>query len=221
MKMSCKGMPPWCVYASVLSADPLALGHDIQSVIPYVDGLHWDVMDGHYVPNLTIGPALVRRARAQFPNVWFDVHIMAEPAQDILSLFWNLEIQSLSFHPSTVESVELCLDALYQRGIKRGFALNLEDAPLTWPLFWWHDIDYIVVMAVKPGFPAQTFTQRALDHIRQLRAQFPSLPILVDGGITADTAMQCHSAGASGVISGNFIFQENVYQERAHRLRVQ
>jgi ribulose-phosphate 3-epimerase len=210
---------PWCVYASILSADPLALGGEIQSVDPYVDGLHWDVMDGHYVPNLTLGPALIRRARTTFPAVWFDVHIMAQPAQEILGLFWDLEIQSLSFHPATVESVETCLSALHQRRIRRGFAINLEDDPFSWPSSWWNQVDYAVVMAVKPGFPAQTFNDASLDHIRQLRARFPSLSIVVDGGITNQTAPQCYAAGANGVISGNFIFQGTDYQKNVAQLR--
>ena len=217
--MFCNETGAWCVYASVLSADPLALGQEIQSVVPYVDGLHWDVMDGHYVPNLTIGPSLIRLARTTFPSVWFDVHIMAQPAQEILALFWDLEIQSLSFHPATVTSVEICLDALHRRGIQRGFAVNLEDTPLSWPSSWWNHVEYAVIMAVKPGFPAQTFTDRALDHIREIRIQYPHLRIIVDGGITQNTARICHAAGANGVISGNAIFQEKNRQEGAHCLR--
>jgi ribulose-phosphate 3-epimerase len=217
--MTYNGAHAWCVYASILSADPLALRSEIQSVAPYVDGLHWDVMDGHYVPNLTLGPALIRRARTIFSDVWFDVHIMAQPAQEILTLFWDLEIQSLSFHPTTVDSVETCLSALHHRSIRRGFAINLEDDSLSWPSSWWNQVDYAVVMAVKPGFPAQSFNDASLDHICQLRTHFPSLSIVVDGGITNQTAAQCYAAGANGVISGNFIFQGTDYQKNAAQLR--
>ena len=216
----CSSIEAWRVYASVLSADPLAVGRDIDRVLPYVDGLHWDIMDGHYVPNLTIGPALMRRARTQFPEAYFDVHVMADPGQDIIPLFWDLGIQSLSFHPKTVPSVEVCLDELHRRGVQAGFAVNLEDTPLTWPPSWWDKVDYVVVMAVKPGFPAQTFTDSALEQVRAMRNRFPHLSIIVDGGINQETAQACRTSGASGVISGNFIFEGGAYQARTQALRL-
>ncbi|GAJ46098.1 ribulose-phosphate 3-epimerase [Holospora elegans E1] len=209
----------WRVYASVLSADFLYLGENLKKVSPYVDGMHWDIMDGHYVPNLTLGPFVIEKARALLPNLWFDVHIMATPSEDIIKLFIDLPIQSLAFHPKTVKNPLTLIHDLHRKRIQAGFAINLEDDLSVWPLRWLNTIDYFLVMAVKPGFGGQKFNSKALQKISFLRRNAVHADILVDGGIVSETAKLSQNAGACGVISGQFIFHKTLYEERGKILK--
>lgn len=213
-------MPRLGVYASMLCAHPLRLEEEIRRAGQYCDGLHWDVMDGHYVPNLTFGPHIVRAAREVTPNVWFDVHIMACPGDAIIPLFWDLPIQSLAFHPNTVEDPLGVLEGLKMRGIQGGLAVNLEDQLETWPKAWWAHMDYGLVMAVKPGFGGQAFGEAALKNIQKMVQLLPDKPIWVDGGVNAQTASMAVAAGASGLISGNFLFGQENFEEGVGQLKV-
>ena len=209
----------WKVFASVLSANPLCLEQELCTMSPLVDGFHWDIMDGHYVPNLTLGPHVIQKARSILPEVWFDVHIMANPSDDIISLFETLPIQSLAFHPETVKNPLTVIEALHRKGIYAGVAVNLTENLHAWPTLLWNHIDYILIMAVKPGFSGQKFHPHALNQIRTVQRYTTDAGIWVDGGIIPETAHQCRTFGASGVISGKFLFEHQVFSEKRTLLR--
>ncbi|ETZ06982.1 ribulose-phosphate 3-epimerase [Holospora obtusa F1] len=206
------------IYASVLSADFLSLAKNLKDVALYVDGLHWDVMDGHYVKNITLGPKFVLESRSLFPDIWFDVHIMASPSEDIIRLFFELSVQSLSFHPKTVKDPLKIINLLHSKRIKAGLAINLEDDLSVWPVSWWERADYLLVMAVNPGFGGQKFNNKALKNIDFIR-QCTASDIFVDGGIVPETAQLCQNRGVMGVISGNFIFRHTSYKESIEALK--
>ena len=210
----------WKVLASVLSANPLCLEDDLCTISPLVDGLHWDIMDGHYVPNLTLGPHVIQKARYVLPKIWFDVHIMATPSDAIISLFQGLPIQSLAFHPETVTQPLTIIEALHRNNIYAGIAINLTENLNTWPSTLWDKIDYILVMAVKPGFGGQKFDPRALNQIQNIYHHISNACIWVDGGIVPETAQQCLAVGASGVISGKFLFEHGILREKCTLLRL-
>lgn len=219
MCLNPKILDTWKIYPSILSANPLHMGEELQAISRYSDGLHWDIMDGHYVPNFTFGPHLIQKARTLLPKTWFDLHIMASPADEILPLFTSMDIQSLAFHPDTVANPLNVLLGLRQHGIKPGLAINLEDDISSWPKILWDCADYVLVMAVKPGFSGQIFNAQCLQHIAIIKNYIPHKDILVDGGIVPETAALCKKAGATGVISGNFLFQNHAHKERVQQLR--
>lgn len=187
---------------SILSSDFGRLNEDIASVEAFVDTLHVDVMDGHFVPNLTFGAPVVRCIKTKLP---LECHLMVENPEMYVEAFAKAGAHSFIFHIETTTKAKELVQMIHSAGMKAGVSLNpateLETIQDLLPL-----VDSVLVMSVNPGFGGQAFMPVALEKIRAIRAQFPDLDISVDGGINAETGKQCVDAGASTLVAGSYIF---------------
>lgn len=194
---------------SVLSADFARLGEEVQAVLDAgVRLVHFDVMDGHFVPNLTIGPAVVAALaeRVHRAGASVDVHLMVEHPDDFLERFVAAGADGLSVHVETSPNLHRTLSRIKELGASAGAVLNpatpvsaVEEAALV--------ADYILVMSVNPGFGGQAFIAESLDKLRRLRAAVPSrVALQVDGGVGRDNAARLVSAGADWLVAGSAVF---------------
>jgi ribulose-phosphate 3-epimerase len=207
------------VAPSLLSADFSRLGEDIRSVQRAgADLLHVDVMDGHFVPNITIGPAVVASIR-QATSLPLDVHLMIKNPERYIDSFVKAGADMITVHIETVGSRELGVwsKKLKRRGIKLGVSLN-PATPLAKILPVLRYVDFVLVMSVVPGFGGQAFIPKALGKIRKLRAVFNG-DIAVDGGINAQTGRQAMDAGANILAAGSYIFKAKNRKKAIERLR--
>lgn len=195
------------VAASVMAADSACLGKEITAAeIAGADAFHWDIMDGHFVPNLTFGPAVVRDLRA-VTALPFDVHLMVAPVAPFLDAFAQAGADSLIIHVEPDGDCAAELAKIRALGKKAGLALNPE-TPVAALLPFLDALDIILVMTVSPGFGGQALQQGALEKFAQLRAMIGTRPIVLgaDGGINAATIAQVVTAGADQVIVGSGLY---------------
>jgi ribulose-phosphate 3-epimerase len=192
---------------SILSADFAALGDAIARVeAAGADQLHVDVMDGHFVPNLTIGPPVIEsiRKRTRLP---LDVHLMIEEPDRWVETYVRAGADYLTVHVEACVHLQRALAAIREAGAKSGVALNPSTAPdvLQYVL---DDLDLVLVMSVNPGFGGQSFIPSTYEKIRRLRARLADRPVLisVDGGVKADNAGSLAQAGATVLVAGSAIF---------------
>ncbi len=206
---------------SILSADFACLGQEVKAITNAgADWIHVDIMDGHFVQNLTIGPAVVKAMRP-YSSVPFDVHLMIDPAQPFIQAFIDAGADQITTHvelPCVKETIALIKDL----GKKAGLAISPKTAPEA--LFPYLDtIDLILVMTVEPGFGGQSFMNSQLEKIKILREkiQFLNLPIdlAVDGGITPETAQKAIKAGANVLVAGTAVFKNSCYTDNVAALR--
>lgn len=187
---------------SILSADFGKLNEEIATVEPYVDLLHVDIMDGHFVPNITMGPPVVAKIQSKLP---LDLHLMIEHPEQYIDDFVKAGAASITVHVEACKHLHRVIQQIKAAGVKAAVSMNpatpLED--ITYVL---DDVDMVLVMSVNPGFGGQKFIPVALDKIRKLRSMKPELDIEVDGGVNAETAKQCIEAGANILVAGSYIF---------------
>ena len=195
---------------SILSADFARLGEECRAVQEAgADWLHVDVMDGHFVPNITIGPMVVKAIKPHV-TIPIDVHLMIAPADPYLEAFAEAGADVLSIHPEAGPHLNRSLRRIRELGAKAGVVLNPGTPPevIQWAL---DEIDLILVMSVNPGFGGQSFIPSQLQKIEALRAMVDAagLPITieVDGGVTPQTAPQCIAAGADALVAGSAVFK--------------
>lgn len=196
---------------SILSANFAHLGDSVKAVCKAgADIIHFDVMDQHYVPNLTVGPLVCEALRADGITDPIDVHLMVQPVDDLIVAFAKAGASSISFHPEASLHVHRSLSLIRDLGCEAGLALNPGTGiPVLEPL--WEAIDFVLIMSVNPGFAGQSFIPSTLDKIRALRQRADalnrSLSIAVDGGIVPENVRAIADAGADTFVAGTAIFK--------------
>lgn len=208
---------------SLLSANFAKLGEDADAVLKAgADMLHLDVMDNHYVPNLTVGPLICEALRKYGIKAPIDVHLMAKPVDRLIVDFANAGASHITFHPEASDHVDRSLALIRKHNCKAGLALN-PATPLDCLEYVFDKLDIILVMSVNPGFGGQTFIPSALEKIKALRkiidAKKYPIRLAVDGGIKIDNIGEVTNAGADMFIVGSAIFHHANYAEIIKAMR--
>jgi ribulose-phosphate 3-epimerase len=208
---------------SILSADFTELGRDVLAAERGgADLIHVDVMDGHFVPNITIGP-LVVRALKKIVSVPLDVHLMIEDPDRYIDAFIDAGAAMVSVHVEVLPHLQRTLTAIKARGARAGVVLN-PATPVVSIENVLTDVDYVLIMSVNPGFGGQTFIPRSLEKIRAVRAMLDAAgnrgaAVEVDGGVDLETVSQVVRAGAEMLVAGSFIFSGGKAEDRTRALK--
>ncbi|MDM3870565.1 ribulose-phosphate 3-epimerase [Porticoccus sp. W117] len=221
-------MPDYKIAPSILSADFARLGDEVETVLRAgADIVHFDVMDNHYVPNLTIGPMVCKALRNYGIEAPIDVHLMVEPVDDLIRMFADAGATYITFHPEASRHVDRSLQLARDLGCKTGLVLN--PATSLEPVKHVMDkMDMLLLMSVNPGFGGQKFIPGTLDKLREARALIDAsghdIRLEIDGGVTADNIREIAAAGADTFVAGSAIFGkggagEAVYRDKIDRMR--
>ncbi len=210
------------IAASLMAADLTHLGDEIAAMTHAgIDAFHWDITDGHFVPNLNFGPDHIKQTRSLTP-VYFDVHLMVSKPEHWIDIMAGAGADAISFHAELSSDRTTLIKNIHDRDCDAGIAFNPETPLSVIDLKLWQNIDRIIIMTVKPGFGGQGFMDQS-EKIRQaatLKEKYPHLQIVVDGGINATTAIKARQAGATTLVSGSFLFgQKNNYEAAIGQLR--
>lgn len=213
----------YLIAPSILSADIARLGEEVTAVLNAgADKIHVDVMDNHYVPNLTMGPMVVKALRKYGIQAPLDVHLMTKPVDALIHLFAEAGASAISFHPEATEHVDRSLQLIRSYGIQSGLALN-PATPLVWLEDVMHKLDFVLIMTVNPGFGGQKFIPEMLSKIKKCKEMIESrglnIRIAVDGGVSVDTMTDIVQAGADTFIAGSAIYGEKNYKIAIENLR--
>ena len=213
---------PW-IAPSILSADFARLGEEVKNVLASgADIVHFDVMDNHYVPNLTIGPLVCEALRKAGVTAPIDVHLMVKPVDRIVPDFAKAGASWITFHPEASEHVDRTIGLIREHGCKSGIVLN-PASPLNWLDHVLEKIDMVLLMSVNPGFGGQSFIPSVLPKIRRVRelidASGREIRLEVDGGIKVDNIAEVAAAGADTFVAGSAIFGAKDYRATIAAMR--
>ncbi|MCS5707491.1 ribulose-phosphate 3-epimerase [Candidatus Berkiella cookevillensis] len=208
---------------SILSADFARLGDEVNAVLSAgADIIHFDVMDNHYVPNLTIGPLVCQALRKHGITAPIDVHLMVEPVDDLIQLFAQSGADYISFHPEASRHVDRSLQLIKDLGAKAGLALN-PATPLSSLSYVLDKLDYVLLMSVNPGFGGQSFIPSVYEKIKETRILLdkvnPQIRLEVDGGIKIDNIAKVAALGADMFVAGSAIFNSTDYAKTIQAMR--
>ena len=202
---------------SILSADFARLGEEVDNVLAAgADMVHFDVMDNHYVPNLTIGPMVCEALRNHGVTAPIDVHLMVKPVDDLIRMFIDAGASYITFHPEASEHIHRSLQLIRDAGVKAGLVFN----PAT-PLHYMDHVidrlDMVLLMSVNPGFGGQSFIEATLPKLQEARQRIDAsghnIRLEVDGGVKADNIGGIASMGADTFVAGSAIFKQDDYRQ--------
>jgi ribulose-phosphate 3-epimerase len=198
------------IAASILSADFARLGEEVDAVMHAgADLIHFDVMDNHYVPNLTIGPMVCEALHRHSPDTLLDVHLMVSPVDRIVADFARAGATNISFHPEATEHVDRTIELIHDQGCTAGLVFN-PATPLQWLDYTLGKLDLVLIMSVNPGFGGQKFIAQSLEKLKAVRARIDaqSRPVRleIDGGVKVENIGLIAAAGADTFVSGSGVF---------------
>ena len=208
---------------SILSADFARLGQDVNDVLEAgAEWVHFDVMDNHFVPNLTIGPMICQALRDYGVTAPIDVHLMVEPVDELVPQFAKAGATLISFHPEASRHVDRTISLIRDHGCQPGLVLN-PSTPMG-QLHWTLDkLDLVLLMSVNPGFGGQSFIPHVLDKVRKVREMIEAsgreIRLEVDGGVKVDNIAAVAAAGADTVVAGSAIFGSDDYRDTISRMK--
>lgn len=216
-------MQPLMIAPSILSADFARLGDDVNAVLKAgADWIHFDVMDNHYVPNLTIGPLVCAALRQHGITAPIDVHLMARPVDRLIPDFAEAGASLISVHPESTHHLHRTLNLIREQGCQAGVVFN-PTTPLDCLQWLMDDIDLILIMSVNPGFGGQHFIPSALDKLAEARRLIDQsgkpIRLQVDGGVKPSNAAAIRAAGADTLVAGSAIFGAEDYATVIQQLR--
>ena len=220
--MSLSRLAPW-IAPSILSADFARLGAEVEAVLEAgADLIHFDVMDNHYVPNLTVGPLVCEALRRHGIVAPIDVHLIVRPVDRLVVDFARAGATWITFHPEASEHVDRTIGLIREHGCRPGLVLN-PATPLSWLDHTLDKIDMVLVMSVNPGFAGQAFIPQSLAKLRALRARIDAagreIRLEVDGGIKVDNIAAAAAAGADTFVAGSAIFGSADYAATVRAMR--
>lgn len=218
-------MKEFLIAPSILSADFARLGEDVARVLAAgADVVHFDVMDNHYVPNLTIGPMVCQALRNYGIQAPIDVHLMVKPVDRLIPDFAKAGASLITFHPECSEHIDRTLQLIKDQGCQAGLVFN-PATPLHYLDYVLDKLDVILLMSVNPGFGGQSFIPGTLDKLRQVRqlidASGRDIRLEIDGGVKVDNIREIAAAGADMFVAGSAIFSQPDYQAVIAQMRAE
>ena len=216
-------MHRFLIAPSILSADFARLGDDVQRVLDAgADVVHFDVMDNHYVPNLTFGPMICDALRKYGITAPIDVHLMVSPVDDLISQFADAGASYISFHPEASQHVDRSLQLIKDKGCEPGLVFN-PATPLHYLDYVMDKLHHILLMSVNPGFGGQSFIPATLDKLKEVKARIDAsgqnIRLAVDGGVKVDNIAAIAAAGADMFVAGSAIFNQADYAAVIQQMR--